>query len=96
MTESRRDKLDDDRAREWLEKHAPMRALKPKPKLQRRERWQMRKQEQKREQLALKKPLLKSVEMTTDHQQQPNIDSIRDPAPEQATDRHTGCGDCIA
>ena len=47
MTKSRRDKLDDDRAREWLEKHAPTRALKPKPKLQRRERWQMRKQEQR-------------------------------------------------
>jgi hypothetical protein len=40
MTKRRRDKLDDDRAREWLEKHAPTRALKPKPKLQRRERWQ--------------------------------------------------------
>ena len=31
-----------------------------------------------------------------DCQHQPDIDSIRDPTPEQATDRHTSRGDCIA
>jgi hypothetical protein len=64
MTKSRRDRLDDDLARKWLAKHAPKQASKPKPKLQRRERWEMRGEEQKQERRALANPLLKAVEKT--------------------------------
>jgi hypothetical protein len=60
MTQSRREKLDDDLARRWLEKNAPNATPKPRPHP--RERWQMRRQEQKQERRALAKPLLKGVE----------------------------------
>jgi hypothetical protein len=56
MTQSRRDKLDDNLARKWLEKNAP------KPKPQPLERWQTRVREQKQDRRALAKPLLKGVE----------------------------------
>jgi hypothetical protein len=62
MTQSRRDKRDDDLARKWLATHAPKRISKPTPKPQRRERWQTRWQEQKQERRAPAKPLLKGVQ----------------------------------
>lgn len=61
MTQSRRDRLDDAHARRWLAKHAPKPTPKPKSKLQRRERWQIRGQEEQPERRALAKPLLKGV-----------------------------------
>ena len=60
MTQSRRDKLDDNLARKWLEKNAPK--PKPKPKPLPLERWQTRVREQKQERRVLAKPLLKGVE----------------------------------
>jgi hypothetical protein len=63
MKQSRRDKLAHDLARDWLAKHEPKQAArpKPKPKPQRRERWQLRKQEQMQERRTLARPLLKGV-----------------------------------
>jgi hypothetical protein len=60
MTHRQRDRLDDDLSRKWLAKHAPQQAS--KPKLQRREKWEMRREEQKQERRALATPLLKGVE----------------------------------
>lgn len=62
MTQSRRERLDDDLARKWLAKHAPKDKPKPKPKLQPLERWQKCVREQKQERRVLAKPLLKGVE----------------------------------
>ncbi len=62
MTQSRRDKLDDNLARKWLEKNAPKPKPKPKPKPLPLERWQTRVREQKQDRRALAKPLLKGVE----------------------------------
>jgi hypothetical protein len=61
MTQSRRDRLDDAHARKWLAKHAPKPPPKAKSKLQRRERWQLSRQEEQQERRALAKPLLKGV-----------------------------------
>ena len=61
MTQDRRDRLDDDLARCWLETKAPKQAPEPKPKPQRRERWQMLRRERQKELRALAKPLLKGV-----------------------------------
>lgn len=58
--EGRRERLDDERARKWLAKHAPKAKRKPKP--QPLERWQTRAREQKLERRVLAKPLLKGVE----------------------------------
>jgi hypothetical protein len=60
MTQSPRDKLDDDLARKWLAKHAPK--AKPKPTPQPLERWQTYVRVQKQERRSLAKPLLKGVE----------------------------------
>jgi hypothetical protein len=62
MTQSRRERLDDDLARKWLEKHAPNPKLKPKAKPQPLERWQTHVRVQKQERRLLAKPLLKGVE----------------------------------
>jgi hypothetical protein len=62
MTQSRRDKLDDDLARKWLKKNAPKPTPKPEPKRQPLERWQKRDREWKRERRALAKPLLNGIE----------------------------------
>jgi hypothetical protein len=59
---ARRERLDDDLARKWLEKHAPNPKPKPKPKAQPPERWQARARKQKQERRLLAKPLLKGVE----------------------------------
>jgi hypothetical protein len=58
--EGRRERLDDERARKWLAKHAPK--AKPKPKPQPLERWHTRVRMQKQERRLLAKPLLKGVE----------------------------------
>ena len=58
----RRERLDDDLARKWLEKHAPKPKPKPKSKPQPLERRQTRARKQKREKRLLSKPLLKGVE----------------------------------
>jgi hypothetical protein len=57
-----REKRDDKLGRWWLKKHARMRALEPKSKPERREQWQIRRQEQQQERCALTRPLLKGVE----------------------------------
>jgi len=62
MTESRRNRLDDDRARKWLAKHTPKQASEPKPQWQPPERWQIQRQEQKQEWRVLRKPLLRGIE----------------------------------
>jgi hypothetical protein len=59
---ARRERLDDDLARKWLEKHAPKAKPRPKSKPQPPERWQTRARKQKRERRLLAKPLLKGVE----------------------------------
>jgi hypothetical protein len=59
MKQSGRDKLAHDLARDWLDKHEPKQAARPEPK--RRERWQVRKQQQMQERRALAHPLLKGV-----------------------------------
>src|SRR5258705_10469095 len=58
MAQSRRNRLDDDRARRWLKKHAPKPTPKPKPERQPLEQWQIRWQEQRQERRALRKPPL--------------------------------------
>jgi hypothetical protein len=60
MTQSRRERLDDELARKWLEKFAPKPT--PKPKAQPLERWQTRVRAQKQQRRVLAKPLLKGVE----------------------------------
>jgi hypothetical protein len=57
----RRERLDDDLARKWLEKHAPNLKPKPKSKPQPPERWQTRARKQQQERRLLAKPLLKGV-----------------------------------
>jgi hypothetical protein len=58
---ARRERLDDDLAGKWLEKHAP----KTKPRAEAKplplERWQIRVREQKHERRLLAKPLLKGL-----------------------------------
>jgi hypothetical protein len=61
MTQSRRDRQDDDLARGWLAKHAPKHVSKPKSKPQHRKRWQRRKQERQQEWSVLAKPLLRGI-----------------------------------
>jgi hypothetical protein len=61
MKQSRRDKRAHDLARDWLAKHEPKQAARPKPKPKRRERWQARKQQHMQERRALARPLLKGV-----------------------------------
>ena len=58
----RRERLEDDPARKWLEKHAPNLKPKPKSKPQPLERWQICVRVQKQERRVLSKPLLKGVE----------------------------------
>jgi hypothetical protein len=62
MAQSRRNRLDDDRARKWLAKHTPKQVSEPKPQWQPPERWQIRRQEQKQEWRVLRKPLLSGIE----------------------------------
>jgi hypothetical protein len=62
MTRSRRTRLDDDLARNWLAKHAQKQTPKPEPKRQSVERWQKHDRDWRRERRALAKPLLKGVE----------------------------------
>jgi hypothetical protein len=62
MTQSRRDRLDDDLARKWLAKHAPKQASTQKPRLRHPEQWEIRREQQKRERRSLAHPLLKAVE----------------------------------
>jgi hypothetical protein len=61
MKKSRRKRLDEKLVRKWLKNHAPKQVSKPHQKPQRLERWQILRQQQKRERQALAKPLLKGV-----------------------------------
>src|SRR6187399_170441 len=63
MTDDRRNRLDDDRARKWLASHTLKQASEPKPQWQPPERWQQRKQEQKQEWRMLRKPLLRGTDV---------------------------------